>query len=97
LVSTLPPSCLSPAHQLAVVRMGILIDPKVAGNLELEINLPFLSLGLPILLRIKIKEIETQEQAVSDQTSEQPHKSGCVAFHSCLTIHSSSFDSPTRS
>jgi len=77
--------------------MGILINPKVVGNLELEINLPLLSLGLPVLLRIKIKEIEIQEQAVIGQNLEQPHKSGCVHLHSCLTVHSPPYDSSTRS
>lgn len=80
-----------------MVRKGILTDPKVAGNLELEINIPLLSLGLPILLHIKIKEIETQEQVVIGQTLEQPHKSGCVALHSCLTIHSPPSYGPERS
>jgi len=77
--------------------MGVLIDPKVVGNLELEINLPLLSLGILVLLRIKIKEIEIQEQAVIGQTLEQPHKSGCVALHSRLTIHFPPSDSPARS
>ena len=74
LVSTLPPSCLNPTYRLVAVRMGILTDPKVAGNLELEINLPLLCLGLLVLLRIKIEEIETQEQAVISQTLEQPQQ-----------------------
>lgn len=34
----------------------------------------------------KDKEIETQEQAVFGQTLKKPHKSGCVAHHSCLTV-----------
>jgi len=97
LVSTLTPSCLSLAYPLATLMRGILIDPKVAGNLELEINLPLRSLALHVLLRLKIKEIETQEQAVIGHTLDKPHKSGCVALHSFLTIHSPPSDSPTRS
>jgi len=60
-----------------MVRVGIFTDPKVEGNLELKINLPLLSLGLPAHLRIKIKEIKNiQGQAVIGQTLEQPQQKG---------------------